>query len=165
MDQFVIETFKTPAQLIYEAISSEINAPEYVKHLRVSENKDGSISVKAKNVMAMKVKLQKEPFYVEIRPKNAGFFSGSIVVAHNDEWSRISISGVDDVLGLKTQISSLYMRMLSEFGGESFGCCHRYVQCSDARKCIHPNLVLAFGCGYRKNLEAGRIFYGKNKNI
>ncbi|MBQ3591050.1 MAG: hypothetical protein II979_03845, partial [Clostridia bacterium] len=47
----------------------------------------------------------------------------------------------------------------------SFGCCSRYEACSDARECIHPDAAFALGCGYRQNLLAGRIFYGKNKNI
>ncbi|MDE7122387.1 MAG: hypothetical protein K2O42_09535 [Oscillospiraceae bacterium] len=42
---------------------------------------------------------------------------------------------------------------------EKFGCCHRYKECSDARKCLHPDLFYAKACWYRKNLENGRIFY------
>lgn len=45
------------------------------------------------------------------------------------------------------------------------GCCSRYNACSDAKKCIHPDLFYARICSYRKNLEAGRIFYGKNCNV
>lgn len=41
----------------------------------------------------------------------------------------------------------------------TFGCCHRYKECSRAEKCLHPDLFYAKGCYYRKNLEAGRIFY------
>lgn len=45
---------------------------------------------------------------------------------------------------------------------EKFGCCGKYVECSDARKCLHNNTFYARACYYRKNLEADRIFYGKN---
>ena len=48
---------------------------------------------------------------------------------------------------------------------EHFGCCHRYVECSDARKCIAPDQIHAKGCYYKENLENGRIFYGKNATI
>jgi len=48
---------------------------------------------------------------------------------------------------------------------KSFACCSRYVQCSDAKKCIHPQQVYAKQCWYRENLENGKIFYGKNKNV
>lgn len=47
---------------------------------------------------------------------------------------------------------------------ERFGCCHRYVECSDARKCTAPDKYHARGCYYRENLEKGKIFYGKNAN-
>lgn len=53
----------------------------------------------------------------------------------------------------------------SESSSKSFGCCHLFNECSDARKCIHLDQEYALGCTYRKNLEAGRIFYGKNCNI
>ena len=47
----------------------------------------------------------------------------------------------------------------------SFGCCSRFEECSDAKKCIHPNRMYSTACAYRSNLEAGRIFYGKNRNV
>ena len=40
-----------------------------------------------------------------------------------------------------------------------FACCSRYEECSMAKKCIHPNLLFAKACQYRKNVEEGNIFY------
>lgn len=40
-----------------------------------------------------------------------------------------------------------------------FACCSRYQECSDAKKCVHPNGLYAKACQYRKNLEEGTIFY------
>lgn len=40
-----------------------------------------------------------------------------------------------------------------------FACCSRYQKCSEAKKCIHPNILYAKACQYRKNLEEGKIFY------
>lgn len=51
------------------------------------------------------------------------------------------------------------------FSFPSFGCCSSYVQCSDEKRCIHPDLAYATACQYRGNLESGKIFYGKNRNI
>lgn len=48
---------------------------------------------------------------------------------------------------------------------KEFDCCSRYEECSNARKCINPNPDMALGCGYRKIMKQGRIFYGKNRNI
>lgn len=44
-------------------------------------------------------------------------------------------------------------------------CCSRYLECSDAKTCVHPDKVFALDCGYRKILNSGRIFFGKNRNI
>ena len=31
--------------------------------------------------------------------------------------------------------------------------------------CLHQDDKFYLGCIYRKNLEAGRVFYGKNRNV
>ncbi len=41
----------------------------------------------------------------------------------------------------------------------SFACCSRYQECSDAKKCIHPNKLYAKACQYRENIDEGNIFY------
>ena len=46
-----------------------------------------------------------------------------------------------------------------------FGCCNKFVECSDAKKCVHENKLYSTSCMYRMNLESGKIFYGKNRNI
>ena len=46
-----------------------------------------------------------------------------------------------------------------------FGCCSSFMQCSDAKKCVHVNKLYSTACMYRDNLNQGRIFYGKNRNI
>lgn len=45
---------------------------------------------------------------------------------------------------------------------DAFGCCSRYSACSDAKACLIPHLDYAKNCIYRKSLERGHIFYGKN---
>ena len=65
-----------------------------------------------------------------------------------------------------------YVRQLAYHGVKgyrtketSFGCCSKFEACSDARECLHVNRLYATACKYRYNLEGGKIFYGKNKNI
>lgn len=48
---------------------------------------------------------------------------------------------------------------------KDFDCCSRYEICSDKRHCIHPDRNFSSGCGYRKMLKTGKIFYGKNRNV
>lgn len=49
------------------------------------------------------------------------------------------------------------------FSFPAFGCCAFYEKCSDAKKCLHQDPFYSYACVYRKNLEAGKIFYGKNR--
>lgn len=55
---------------------------------------------------------------------------------------------------------------LEKSQGNSFGCCHRYRQCSDAKRCLLQDIdsERAKQCTYRSKLEQGNIFYGKNAN-
>ncbi len=46
-----------------------------------------------------------------------------------------------------------------------FACCSSFEKCSDAMKCVHENKLYSKACMYRDNLDAGRIFYGINRNV
>ncbi len=65
---------------------------------------------------------------------------------------------------LITQIVELRLKWYSS-SADPFGCCDMFNACSDAKKCIHENRFYSTACAYRHNLEQGRIFYGKNRNI
>ena len=69
---------------------------------------------------------------------------------------------LEDVL--KEKMFDIYLNYSTVF---EFGCCQRYEQCSDAKECLIKDTdpIFARGCQYRKNLESGRIFYGKNRII
>lgn len=150
---------------IREALKSTIADPEYQKYLEIVENKDGSISIKAKNILFAKIKVTKSSSYIEVKQEYEESFPGHKEEHAPDHWCRISINGIDEALRLAEPLSVVYMKILSGLGGESFGCCHRYVECSDALKCTNPDIMASLACMYKKNLDAGRVFYGKNKNI
>ena len=57
------------------------------------------------------------------------------------------------------------LRAIIERGSKEFDCCSRYVECSDARRCVHPDPSFGMKCGYRKNLREHRIFYGANPTV
>lgn len=66
----------------------------------------------------------------------------------------------------------MYTDFLVKISGETvnrfpkeWDCCSRYIQCSDAKACVHPDRREAIRCGYRKILHSGKIFYGKNRNV
>ncbi len=68
------------------------------------------------------------------------------------------------VLCLTDMLCSLLDTAIDSIPKE-FDCCSRFEECSNARKCINPSSELALGCGYRKIMKSGRIYYGKNRNI
>ncbi len=58
-----------------------------------------------------------------------------------------------------------YTDLLVTLAGESvnryptdWNCCSRYLQCSDAKACVHPDKLFAMSCGYRNVLHSNRIF-------
>ena len=175
MDQLTLESIvQTDTEIIKGALVKEISNPEYTVYLNVEEKKDGLISVSAKSFLAARIKLTKKAKYIKFRTKNQIIFKEYIeshnvtpVVTkeNNDTWTRLPIESLADVMGMIKPISAVYMSVLADFGGERFGCCSRYEQCSDAKKCIHPDSILSQACAYRRNLEKGKIFYGKNRNI
>lgn len=57
---------------------------------------------------------------------------------------------------------ALYDKVLESNG---FDCCSHYQECSDIGHCVHPDIMFAGQCGYRKKLKSGIIFFGKNRNI
>lgn len=66
---------------------------------------------------------------------------------------------------LYTYIKEHVLWTLDHYEAQTFACCSSFTKCSDAKKCVHENKLYAKGCSYLKNLKAGKIFYGKNKNI
>ncbi len=75
-------------------------------------------------------------------------------------------------LDLVSNAENEYIPLLSALAAATVGryskewdCCSRYLECSDAKKCVHPDKTFAMACGYRKILNSGKIYYGKNRNV
>lgn len=81
--------------------------------------------------------------------------------------NEISTDNLEEIKSevLQEQQDNTYNETTNSQRVASFACCARYELCSDAKKCVHIDRAYSNGCEYRKNLEAGKIFYGKNKNI
>ena len=76
---------------------------------------------------------------------------------------RITLEVPEDVLKYVPVLRSILKKLETRYS--TFACCGRYEACSDALKCIHPDVKFALGCQYRHNLMNGRVFYGKNRNV
>ena len=83
----------------------------------------------------------------------------------SDGWIRIPISGEIDIIALSKLLCEIYDYCYTKAAGESFGCCSRYLECSDNKACIQESEQWSKGCAYRQNLINGKIFYGANSTI
>lgn len=84
-----------------------------------------------------------------------------------DNPQHVSVSFPTDITDFYSYVESVLLYRLAHYhtAEASFGCCSQFIQCSDAKKCLHENKLYSTACIYRRNLESGRIFYGENRNI
>ncbi len=86
----------------------------------------------------------------------------SIKKSQNNNWINIYFDDLQEIHNLKDLIVEIYNYVYMKSSKDVFGCCHLYVECSDAKKCIHTDRNFYRNCQYRTNLINGKIFYGKN---
>ena len=118
-------------------------------------------------------KMKKVPDAVEIRIFDSDSLNAlnkyfeNVKYREQDEYARISISNINDIEKLsnilRNNFKTLFLLYISN--EEAFGCCSKYIECSEKKHCIDNNLRFRLGCLYKKNLDSGKIFYGKNRNI
>ncbi len=76
---------------------------------------------------------------------------------------RIPLRVPEDILPCLPVLAAVTQRALDLIPKE-FDCCSRVDACSHAKHCVNPSSTMSIGCGYRKILASGRIFYGPNRN-
>ena len=157
---------------MFEAIREMLKDCRLSGEYKTVENKDGSMSVMYTSRLLFKLYIkQKATFYIkndlfEILPDKEEFNADNL--KSMPDCRRVSCDSEGDLYNLiihniKTVLDDFIEK--TEQPSETFGCCMRYTECSDAKICLHPNKQYSRGCIYRTNLEKGLIFYGKNKNI
>jgi len=92
-----------------------------------------------------------EPFFPQVKPSS-------------NKWLEIELDDIDGISNLKNNIRMIFKYELNKIHGDAFGCCSKYVECSDSKRCVHEDFLVSLCCQYRINLLEDRIFYGKNRN-
>ena len=82
-----------------------------------------------------------------------------------NEYMKIPVDQHFDMEGFCRIMGPRCEELFDDSATMHFGCCNDFNLCSDMKKCPYLEIPDRRGCYYRKNLEAGRIFYGKNKTI
>lgn len=96
-------------------------------------------------------------------------FYKSLKISDNDYTVEFLNNSIVKVKILNKEDEETYLRQIYYCCRDNlpheFDCCHRYMECSDALKCINPDLRRAVLCSYRKKLIKGIVFYGKNRTL
>lgn len=128
--------------------------------------KKGDYTVKIDKTVLCKIICQNNQNYIRISKQYAKFlkdFPGNYTIAKDNNYL-LPIAQEKNLDQILVVLSNIFDDItLSDV--PHFGCCSRYVACSDAKQCVHPDKNISKACGYKKNLDSGKIFYGINKNI
>lgn len=137
--------------------------------------KNGAFSYKIlKNNILLKYNIMKKVSdFIEVRYINNSILENiknkftNVQYKENDLYIRININDINQIDIIENEIKEIFINLFLQYMNteESFGCCSKYIECSDAKQCVHNDVRLRFSCMYKKNLDLGKIFYGKNKNI
>jgi hypothetical protein len=133
--------------------------------LELKNNKDSETIWFCKSAV-LKIKELKNQTRIEIAKKHLKNFdmeNEAGFTKSEPEWAKAVLNdlAIEKIL---RNIESVFTQCYLDEPVESFGCCSRYNDCSDEKKCIHPDQKLSKGCIYKSNLDNGRIFYGKNQS-
>ena len=140
------------------------------KDIKINELKNNAISFMCFENILLKVTPLKTKMFIEIRKidnidiEELGKIYNDVRYTEDSLYVKIYIDNVNEIEKIKEQIKMLYIYLYNNEPIETFGCCSRYIECSDNMKCVNPDKKMARGCLYKENLKNGKIFYGKNKN-
>jgi hypothetical protein len=149
---------------------SEKFKPELLKYKPLKGTSSSKVaSIYVGTVLMCKIYIKSKSKYILVREKLEDLIidSGIIYkkVKSEKDFIRIPFGKPIAIENIKKVLYEAYLLALKEYSVEPFGCCYRYEECSNAKKCIHPDKKFALGCKYKENLEHGKIFYGINKNV
>lgn len=141
---------------------------KHVEHIEgdfeFRKNKN-TITIKLCNIAILRVYPSKvTQIEVSMRYFELFCLEESSIIKEGKGWCIINFDDKNRMLILKN-IKSVFEKCIDDSTKETFGCCNSFIECSDAKKCIHPDRKFARGCMYKENLEKDMIFYGKNKNF
>ena len=124
-------------------------------------------SVFLSNFTVFRLRIRKNAHYILIPTLFADLIPSDIphkVSASMPKYIRVPVDKQHPVESYHDLLVSVTRESVNRYPTE-WDCCSRYMECSDAKKCVHPDKAFALGCGYRKVLQSGRIFYGSNRNV
>lgn len=127
----------------------------------------GYTAVKLGNFTAFRLKIRGKQHYIliplifmDLVPNDAP----SKKTSADGKYCRILITDEHPIDSYKDFLIKIVSETVSRYPKE-WDCCSRYLECSNAKTCVHQDKAFALGCGYRQILNSGHIYYGKNRNV
>ena len=125
------------------------------------------VSLKLGSMVVFRIKLHGKAQYLAFPDIFAELIPDSFpkkAAASQPKYVRLTVDNDFPIEKYTDLILKLMVEAMNRYPSE-WSCCSRYQECSDAKACINPDKNIALACSYRKTLNSGRIFYGKNRNI
>ncbi len=146
-------------------ILDEQGLKEDALHLNPLSDRSSISLISGSNLICW-VRFRKKTHYLVIQDQFSSLLPATAVVTTNKSLAglvRVELETAQEICLYRDAIRASLKDCIAKY--HTWDCCGYYVKCSDARKCVHPNPYESIGCRYKQNLLAGKIFYGKNKNI
>ena len=127
----------------------------------------GYTVVKFGNLTAFRIRIRGKEHYISIPTSLADLIPTDAPCkkpTKNEKYYRVLITDEYPFESYTPFLVNVVSETVNRYPKE-WDCCSRYLECSDAKTCVHPDKAFALGCGYLKILSSGRIFYVKNRNI
>ena len=167
-ESLILTVNKTKDGKDVSSYSVVVRRPDYPKGVNSGGISSSSImNIKENNIKGKRI--IEIPVTDKIAKKiNSQYQTISVITGKADNSiTKIRIEIDDPMLQeiIETLIDIEFEDYISSGVGQTFGCCHLYKECSDAKECLHDNKLYAKGCKYYQSLRKGIIFYGDNRNI
>lgn len=150
---------------IFETIKSIfVDANIDVEPLSLRENKTNFTVCYFNSVLCL-IKISKKSRFLSFDVKHRNLFDENYNIKQltsDLNRFRVNITDVEDVRGMANQLIEILSALTVP---ATFDICSRYMECSEQKKCVHPDKWHSRECSYKRKLESGIVFYGSNRNI
>ena len=164
LGDFEVFTEESVCALLDKPISGVLDRNNIaLSNLSIKHGKNFS-SVFLISSLLFRIRVRKKANYIEIKNEYQTLITIDAPRKTNKDFTRYLIRSLNDVDALCPCLMDIVDAEIDNFPKE-YDCCSQYKECSDAKICVNPRKDSAIGCGYKKIMKHGRIFYGKNRNV
>lgn len=150
---------------IFESIKNILLSSNIdIETLELRDNKTNFV-VYYFNSLVCSIKISQKLKCISFDTKHISLFDKSFnlsQIASDLSHFRVNINSVSDIDKMSQQIIEIFSSLTVPV---TFDICSRYMECSNQKRCIHPDKQHSRECSYRRKLESGIIFYGSNRNV